>query len=182
MKIRPVLFIALLAFLILPASLCAAEITEEDMALGGIRIGMTIEEVEELYGEPEDFEDAVMPRQKGEYAVRTYDYGDTFCVTFLAAVGEDYTVGSVYLGAKEVNEYNRRPTERACTFKTPRGIHLSSTPKDLEAAYGCLPKPEYSNHAPPICTYTYETDATELTFSLCGEYSPGFRAICLYGK
>ena len=181
MKIKSLLCAAILALILLPAALCAAEITDEDMALGGIRIGDTRAAVEALYGKGEHVADGVDVWNGEDVGMHVIDYGASLSVTYRSS-DRGWHVISVHLGVNNVNEYNAEPSDEARIFETPRGIHLSSTPKDLEAAYGCLPKPEYSNHAPPICTYTYETAATELTFSLCGEYSPGFRAICLYGK
>ena len=59
MKIKSLLCAAILALILLPAALCAAEITGEDMVLGGIHIGDTRAEVEELYGRGNHVADGV---------------------------------------------------------------------------------------------------------------------------
>ena len=176
---KRILYALFLCALLLPVHLCAAtELPDEDMALGGIRIGMTIEEVEELCGEPADFLD----RMEGRYAVRIYDYGDTFRVKFRQSEGEDYTVNMVFLGVNDVNDYIYAPSEEAKSFETPRGIRLDSTKEDLEAAYGYLPKPKCSHNAPPVCGYFYDGDSAGLAFYICAEHSPGIRAIWLHEK
>ena len=59
MKIKSWLCAAILALILLPAALCTAEITDEDMALGGIRIGDTRAAVEALYGKGNRVADGV---------------------------------------------------------------------------------------------------------------------------
>ena len=89
---------------------------------------------------------------------------------------------SVHLGVNDVNEYNRRPTEEAQRFETPRGIHLESTRADLEVAYGYIPKPKCSHNAPPVCGYFYDGGSASIAFYICPEHSPGIRSIWLHEK
>ena len=182
MKLKSFFLAAILAF-ILPASLASAQLTDEDMALGGIRIGMTRAEVEELYGSGMAIADGV-EEQDGIITAsnQVRDYGHTLTVSYRQAADDDARVTSVMLGVNDVNEYNMRPTEEAQHFETPRGIHLDSTREDLEAAYGYIPKPKCSHNAPPVCGYFYEGDTAKLAFYICAEHSPGIRSIWLHEK
>jgi len=117
------------------------------------------------------------------YALHTNNYGDTFRVHFRKSEDmDDFEVYSVRLGVNDVNEYNRRPTEEAQRFETPRGIHLESTRADLEAAYGYIPKPKCSHNAPPVCGYFYDGGNASIAFYICPEHSPGIRSIWLHEK
>jgi len=183
MRIRSFLCAVLVALILLPASLSSAEITDEDMALGGIRIGMTRAEVEELYSSGMAIADGV-EEQDGIITAsnQVRDYGHTLTVSYRQAADDDARVTSVMLGVNDVNEYNMRPTEEAQHFETPRGIHLDSTREDLEAAYGYIPKPKCSHNAPPVCGYFYDGDTAQIAFYICAEHSPGIRSIWLHEK
>ena len=183
MRIRSFLCAVLVALILLPASLSSAEITDEDMALGGIRIGMTRAEVEELYGSGMAIADGV-EEQDGIITAsnQVRDYGHTLTVSYRQAADDDARVTSVMLGVNDVNEYNAEPSEESRSLETPRGIHLDSTREDLEAAYGYIPKPKCSHNAPPVCGYFYEGDTAKLAFYICAEHSPGIRSIWLHEK
>ena len=182
MKLKSFLLAAILAC-ILPASLASAHLTDEDMALGGIHIGDTRAEVEELYGNGTDIAGGVTKWNGEMVGVRAIDYGASLHVTY-RGTDEDWHVISVHLGVDDVNEYNHTPTEEACSIETPRGIHLDSTKEDLEEAYGCLPKPKCSNGAPPVCGYFYDSASgtAQIAFYICAEHSPGIRSIWLHEK
>ena len=181
MRIRSFLSTVLLTLLLLPASLSSAEITDEDMALGGIRIGDTRAEVEELYGKGNRVADGVDVWNGEDVGMHVIDYGASLSVTYRSS-DMGWHVISVHLGVNDVNEYNAKPSDEARIFETPRGIHLDSTREDLEAAYGYLPKPKCSNNAPPVCGYFYDGETAQLEFYICAEHSPGIRAIRLHEK
>lgn len=181
MKIKSLLCATILALILLPAALCAAEITDEDMALGGIRIGDTRAEVEELYGGGNHYADGVSVWNGEHVGIHVIDYGASLSVTY-RSTDRSWHVISVHLGVNDVNEYNTKPSDEARNFETPRGIHLDSTREDLEAAYGYLPKPKCSNNAPPVCGYFYDGETAQLAFYICAEHSPGIRSIWLHEK
>ena len=181
MKIKSWLCAAILALILLPAALCAAEITEEDMALGGIRLGATRAEVEELYGNGNHYADGVDVWNGEDVGIHAIDYGASLHVTYRSS-DRGWHVISVHLGVDDVNEYLSKPSEESQSLETPRGIHLDSTKEDLAEAYGCLPKPKCSNNAPPICGYCYDGETAQLVFYICPEHSPGIRAIWLHEK
>ena len=181
MKIKSLLCAAILALILLPAALCAAEITDEDMALGGIRIGDTRAAVEALYGKGNRVADGVDVWNGEDVGMHVIDYGASLSVTYRSS-DRGWHVISVHLGVNDVNEYNTKPSDEARNFETPRGIHLDSTAEDLEAAYGYLPKPKCSNNAPPVCGYFYDGETAQLAFYICAEHSPGIRSIWLHEK
>ena len=180
MKLKSFLLAAILAF-ILPASLASAQLTDEDMALGGICIGDTRAEVEALYGAGTDIAGGVTKWNGEMVGVRAIDYGASLHVTY-RGTDEDWHVISVHLGVDDANEYLSKPSEESQSLETPRGIHLDSTAEDLEEAYGYLPKPKCSNNAPPVCGYFYDGETAQLAFYICAEHSPGIRSIWLYEK
>ena len=181
MRIRSFLSTVLLTLLLLPASLSSAEITGEDMALGGIRIGDTRAEVEEFYGKGNHYADGVDVWNGEDVGMHVIDYGASLLVTY-RSTDRGWHVTAVRLGVNDVNEYNTEPSEEAQSLETPRGIHLDSTAEDLEEAYGYLPKPKCSNNAPPVCGYFYDGETAQLAFYICAEHSPGIRAIWLHEK
>lgn len=183
MKLKSLLCAALLALILLPASLCVAEITDEDMALGGIRIGDTRAEVEALYGRGNRVADGVDVWNGEDVGMHVIDYGASLSVTYRSS-GMGWHVISVHLGVNDVNEYNAEPSDESQSLETPRGIHLGSTREDLEEAYGYLPKPKCSNNAPPVCGYFYDdaSGAAQIAFYICAEHSPGIRSIWLHEK
>ena len=181
MKIKSLLCAAILALILLPAALCAAEITDEDMALGGIRIGDTRAAVEELYGGGNHYADGVSVWNGEHVGIHFIDYGASLLVKY-RSTERGWHVISVHLGVNDVNKYNAEPSEESRSLETPRGIHLDSTKKDLEEAYGYLPKPKCSNNAPPVCGYFYEGETAQIAFYICDEHSPGIRFIWLREK
>ena len=181
MKIKSLLCAAILALILLPAALCAAEITDEDMALGGIRIGDTRAAVEALYGKGNRVADGVDVWNGEDVGMHVIDYGASLSVTYRSS-DMGWHVISVHLGVDDVNAYLSPPSEEAQLFTTPRGIHLESTAEDLAEAYGYLPKPKCSHNAPPVCGYCYDGETAQLTFYICAEHSPGIRAIWLHRK
>ena len=180
MKLKSFLLAAILAF-ILPASLASAQLTDEDMALGGIHIGDTRAAVEALYGKGNRVADGVDVWNGEDVGIHAIDYGASLHVTYRSS-DMGWHVISVHLGVNDVNEYNRRPTEEAQRFETPRGIHLESTRADLEVAYGYIPKPKCSHNAPPVCGYFYDGGSASIAFYICPEHSPGIRSIWLHEK
>lgn len=181
MRIRSFLCAVLVALILLPASLSSAEITDEDMALGGIRIGDTRAAVEELYGKGNHYADGVEVWNGEDVGIHAIDYGASLLVTY-RSTERGWHVTAVRLGVNDVNEYNTEPSEEAQSLETPRGIHLDSTAEDLEEAYGYIPKPKCSHNAPPVCGYFYEGDTAKLAFYICAEHSPGIRSIWLHEK
>ena len=181
MKIRAVFFTLLLALLLLPAVGDAARLSDEEMELGGIRLGDTREEVEDIYGEGDHIADGVTKWGGTTIHIFACDYGDSLVVQYRDE-GDACRVISVHLGVDDVNKYSHTPTEDACSIETPRGIHLDSTKEDLEEAYGYLPKPKCSNNAPPVCGYFYDGETAQLAFYICAEHSPGIRSIWLHEK
>ena len=183
MKIKSWLCAAILALILLPAALCAAEITEEDMALGGIRLGATRAEVEELYGNGNHYADGVDVWNGEDVGIHAIDYGASLHVTYRSS-DRGWHVISVHLGVDDVNEYLSKPSEESQSLETPRGIHLDSTLEDLNAVYGYIPKPECSHNAPPVCGYFYDSADADaaLAFYICKEHSPGIRSIWLREK
>lgn len=175
------LYALLLCILLVPASLCAAEITDEDMALGGIRIGDTMWAVQKLYGKGAHVADGVQEYNGEMVGLRAYDYGHTLVVEYRKDP-DMYRVTSVSLGVNDVNDDIHAPSEDARRFETPRGIHLDSTRADLEAAYGYIPKPNCSHNAPPVCGYFYEGESASLTFYICPKHSTGIHSILLREK
>ena len=181
MHLKKFLCTALLALILLPASLCAADLPDEDMALGGIRIGDTRAEVEEIYGAGTDIAGGVKKYNGEIVGVRVIDYGASLHVTYCGGDGNWHVI-SVHLGVNDVNDYFSKPSEESRYLETPRGIHLDSTVEDLEEAYGYLPKPKCSRNAPPVCGYFYDGDTAQIAFYICAEHSPGIRAIWLHEK
>lgn len=181
MKIKSFLCALVLTVCLLPAALCAAEITDEDMALGGIHIGDTIWEVQQRYGEGEHVADGVDIDGEDTVGICAYDYGRSLIVEYRKDP-DVYRVTSVHLGVNDVNKYILTPTEDARRIETPRGIHLDSTAEDLAEAYGYLPKPKCSHNAPPVCGYFYDGETAQLAFYICAEHSPGIRSIWLRAK
>ena len=180
MKLKSFLLAAILAF-ILPASLASAQLTDEDMALGGIHIGDTRAEVEELYGNGNHYADGVEVWNGEDVGIHAIDYGASLHVTYRSS-DSGWHVISVHLGVDDVNEYLSKPSEEAQSLETPRGIHLESTRADLEVAYGYIPKPKCSHNAPPVCGYFYDGDSASIAFYICPEHSPGIRSIWLHEK
>lgn len=181
MKHKSYLCAVLLALILLPATLASAEITDEDMALGGIHIGDTRADVEELYSAGNRVADGVDVWNGEDVGMHVIDYGASLLVTY-RSTDRGWHVTAVQLGVNDVNEYISKPSEASQRFTTPRGIHLDSTAEDLEAAYGYLPKPKCSHNAPPVCGYFYDGETAQLAFYICAEHSPGIRSIWLHGK
>ena len=181
MRIRAFFFTLLLALLLLPAAGGAAELADEEMALGGIRLGDTMEEVEADYGEGDHIADGVT--KWGGTTVHTFacDYGDSLVVQYRDE-GDACRVIGVHLGVNNVNHYSQRPSDEAQEIETPSGIHLDSTLDDLKAAYGYIPKPECGHSAPPVCGYFYNSADAVLAFYICREYCPLIRSIWLHEK
>ena len=181
MHLKKFLCTALLALILLPASLCAADLPDEDMALGGIRIGDTRAEVEEIYGRGNRYADGVDVWNGEDVGIHAIDYGASLNVTYRSS-SLGWHVISVHLGVNDVNDYLSKPSEESRYLETPRGIHLDSTAEDLEEAYGYLPKPKCSHNAPPVCGYFYDSDTAQIAFYICAEHSPGIRSIWLHEK
>ena len=183
MKIKSLLCAALLALILLPAALCAAEITDEDMALGGIRIGDTRAAVEELYGGGNHYADGVSVWNGEHVGIHFIDYGASLLVKY-RSTERGWHVTAVRLGVdvNGMDKYRSKPSEASQSFTTPRGIHLGSTADDLEAAYGCLPKPKCNHNVPPVCGYFYEGETAQIAFYICDEHSPGIQFIWLHEK
>ena len=181
MKIRAV-FALLFALFLLPAAVGgAAGLPDAEMSLGGIRLGDTMQEVEEIYGEGERVADGVDEWGGTTVHIFANDYGDSLRVSYRDEDGV-HRVISVHLGVNDVNEYNLQPSEEARMIETPSGIHLDSTLEDLEAAYGYIPKPKCGHTAPPVCGYFYDSADAQLAFYICAEHSPGIRSIWLHEK
>ena len=179
---KKLLYALLLCILLASAQPCAAaNLPEEEFALGGIRIGDTRAEVEELYGNGNHYADGVEVWNGEDVGIHAIDYGASLHVTYRSS-DRGWHVISVHLGVDDVNEYLSKPSEESQSLETPRGIHLDSTKKDLEEAYGCLPKPKCSNNAPPVCGYFYDGDTAQIAFYICAEHSPGIRSIWLHEK
>ena len=181
MKIRAVFFTLLLALLLLPAVGDAARLSDEEMELGGIRLGDTMEDVEAVYGEGDHIADGVTKWGGTTVHIFACDYGDSLVVQYRDE-GDACRVISVHLGVNNVNKYSQRPSNEAQMIETPSGIHLDSTLEDLEAVYGYIPKPECSRNAPPVCGYFYDGETAQLAFYICAEHSPGIRSIWLHEK
>ena len=116
-----------------------------------------------------------------DVGIHVIDYGASLLVTY-RSTERGWHVTAMRLGVNDVNEYNVKPSEKAQSLETPRGIHLDSTTEDLEEAYGYLPKPKCSNNAPPVCGYFYDGDTAQIAFYICAEHSPGIRSIWLHEK
>ena len=138
MKIRAVFFTLLLALLLLPAVGDAARLSDEEMELGGIRLGDTMEDVEAVYGEGDHIADGVTKWGGTTVHIFACDYGDSLVVQYRDE-GDACRVISVHLGVNNVNKYSQRPSNEAQMIETPSGIHLDSTLEDLEAVYGYIP-------------------------------------------
>ena len=184
MNIKSLLCSLLLCALLLSAGLSAAiaaELAEEDMALGGIHIGDSSFEVELRYGAPERIEDGAQGFFAGQIVpLRTYYYfGDYLQVRFLPDAARVY---DVMLGLNDVNAYGHDMSAHAHSIATPHGIHLGSTRADLESAYGYLPPPKCGHTAPPVCVYSYSGESAQLAFYICAEHSPGIRSIWLHER
>ena len=181
---KKLLYALLLCILLASAQPCAAaNLPEEEFALGGIRIGDTRADVEELYGRGNRVADGVDVWNGEDVGIHAIDYGASLHVTY-RSTERGWHVISVHLGVDDVNEYLSKPSEESQSLETPRGIHLDSTAEDLEAAYGYLPKPKCSNNAPPICGYFYDSASgtAQIAFYICAEHSPGIRSIWLHEK
>lgn len=179
---KKILYALLMCILLVPAQLCAAaNLPEEEFTLGGIRIGDTRTEVEELYGNGNRVADGVDVWNGEDVGIHVIDYGASLSVTY-RSTERGWHVTAVRLGVNDVNEYLSKPSEEAQRLETPRGIHLDSTTEDLEEAYGYLPKPKCSNNAPPVCGYFYDGDTAQIAFYICAEHSPGIRSIWLHEK
>lgn len=181
MNIKSFLFTLLLALFLIPAAANAAELSNEAMALGGIRIGDTMQDVEEVYGEGEHIADGVTKWGGTTVHICAYDYDASLVVQYRKE-GDVYRVLSVHLGVNDVNEYIHAPSDRALMIETPHGIHLDSTLEDLEAAYGYIPKAKCGHTAPPVCGYFYNSADAVLAFYICQEHSPGIRSIWLHER
>ena len=183
MKIRAFFLELLFALLLLPAADGAAGLADEEMELGGIRLGDTREEVEDVYGEGDHVADGVTKWGGTTVHIFACDYGDYLSVQYRDE-GDACRVIGVHLGVNNVNKYNERPSDEAQMIETPSGIHLDSTLEDLNAVYGYIPKPECSHNAPPVCGYFYDSADADaaLAFYICNEHSPGIRSIWLHEK
>ena len=179
---KKLLYALLLCILLASAQPCAAaNLPEEEFALGGIRIDDTRAEVEELYGKGNRVADGVDVWNGEDVGMHVIDYGASLSVTYRSS-DRGWHVISVHLGVDDVNEYLSKPSEESQSLETPRGIHLDSTKEDLEEAYSYLPKPKCSNNAPPVCGYFYDGETAQLAFYICAEHSPGIRSIWLREK
>ena len=179
---KKLLYALLLCILLASAQPCAAaSLPEEEFALGGIRIGDTRAEVEELYGNGNHYADGVEVWNGEDVGIHAIDYGASLHVTYRSS-DRGWHVISVHLGVNDVNKYSQRPSDEAKMIETPSGIHLDSTIEDLEAVYGYIPKPECGHTAPPVCGHFYDSADAVLAFYICREYSPGIRSIWLHEK
>ena len=179
MKIRAFFLALLFTLLLLPAAGGAAGLADEEMELGGIRLGDTREDVEADYGEGDHIADGVTEWGGTTVHIFACDYGDSLVVQYRDE-GDACRVISVHLGVNNVNKYSQRPSNEAQMIETPSGIHLDSTLEDLEAVYGYIPKPECGHTAPPVCGYFYDSADAVLAFYICREHSPGIRSIWLH--
>lgn len=106
MKLKSLLSAVLLTFLLtfylLPASLSSAHAADEDMAIGGIHIGMTRAEVEELYGAGQDIAGGVEMWNGEIVGARVIAYPDTLTVSYLNINGA-YRVTRVSAGVENAN-------------------------------------------------------------------------------
>lgn len=173
MSIKSFLLSFVLGALLVPASFVSASSLPEgaeDFALGGIRIGDSAADVEELYGEPDRVED----NESGRMGLRTYYYGDSLEVHFALDTACVYDV--MVNGEDAESNALRKDAEQ---FATPGGIHIGSTFEDLKAVYGYIPKPHCDHRAPPTCAYFYEQSGIRIGFYICSEMSPGIRSIWL---
>ena len=116
MKIKAFFLALLFALLLLPAAGGAAGLADEEMELGGIRLGDTREEVEAVYGEGDHIADGVT--QWGGTTVHSFacDYGDYLAVEYRDE-GDACRVISVHLGVNDVNKYSQRPSDEAVVVK-----------------------------------------------------------------
>ena len=173
MSIKSFLFSFVLCTLLASASFAsAASLPEEaeDFALGGIHIGDSTADVEELYGEPDRVED----NEPGHSGQRIYYYGDSLEVHFSL---DTACVDTVMVNGKTAESPALR--KDAEQLATPGGIHIGSTLEDLKAVYGYIPKPHCDHRAPPTCAYFYEQGGVRIGFYICSEMSPGIRSIWL---
>lgn len=129
MKRYAVFLIAILV--LLTANLClAAQLSDEDYALGGITLGDSANFVKSTYGEPDRVNRHGGTPSSGDVPLLIYYYGDSF------VVGIEATTMQVVALATSMDN----------GIETPRGVHVGSTLNDLQRAYGILPKAVPANN------------------------------------
>lgn len=123
MKRYAMLLVAL--FVLLAANTCsAARLSDEDYALGGIKIGDSEEFLKSIYGDPDRVNRHEGTPGSGDIPLLIYHYGDSFVVGINAM--------TMQVAALMTSMDNG--------IETPRGIHVGSKLVDLQRAYGTLPR------------------------------------------
>ena len=180
MKIRAVFFTLLLALLLLPAVGDAARLSDEEMELGGIRLGDTMEDVEAVYGEGDHIADGVTKWGGTTVHIFACDYGDSLVVQYRDE-GDACRVISVHLGVNNVNKYSQRPSNEAQMIETPCSPSTSArSTAPASARSGCM----RSGHcAPPLqkpsrsaCAFGLTSRGFMVSYThkrpLCGHCAP----------
>lgn len=113
-------FVVLITAIVLFASVCSAENSEE-VSLGGIRLGMSYEEVVAIYGEPTaKFERVGL--QDGRIWAKYIEYGDNVQITFSDNKGNFGVVKNVFVSADN-------------GWTLPSGIKVGSKESDFRKIY-----------------------------------------------
>ncbi len=177
MKTKVFLFFCFFFFLLLPKYSWAAELDAEELTLGGIRLGDTIEQVESVYGEPWHITYGVQGFLDDQLiTLLTYDYGSSFRIRFDADKGRVY---DIFVGADEDDFYDIHSYGVDTSIKMANGIRIGSDRAELEAVYGVLPMPYVSFQEAPTCAYIYEGEGAKLAFFIMPEQSTKIAAIHL---
>lgn len=111
-------FIALA--IIFTSGICFAEVSK-DVSLGGIRLGMSYQEVISMYGEPTSKYERVL--DDGRVWAKYIEYGNTVQITFSDKNGNFGVVENVFVTADN-------------GFALPSGIKVGSKKSDFSNIYG----------------------------------------------
>ena len=119
-KFLPIMVFA--AIFIFMNNFCFAEVSK-DVSLGGIRLGMSYQEVVSMYGEPTAKYERV--KDDGSVTSKYIEYGNTVQITFSSKNGNFGIVKNVLVTADN-------------GFSLPSGIKVGSTVSDFTKIYGSV--------------------------------------------
>ena len=120
----------------------AGWLSVDNVAIGGITMGMTQDEVASIYGQPDTSKDYGVSKESGAYTIM-WKYGDTFTVWF----ANGYVDGAT--------------TTANNGIQTPAGIHVGSPVGDIWKSYG---QPWLEQNNKTSYSYWYHTECGRKLF------------------
>ena len=150
MKAKALALFFLLIALLLPTRLSlAADLPEEAIALGGLKIGSSHAYVESIYGTPNNMDNSstwnISP-DRSPVQILFYDYG------------------KLRISIRTDSDSVMIATAVTADIETPQGLHVGNTVADIEQAFGCLPEKLAGNGLPFTDIYRYEGTDASLVF------------------